>query len=457
MTTTTLDDALTDLGGLARRGADPAAAPDVAGHNLAAVPRPALVVAARGADDVERAVRAAAASGLAVSVQATGHGAGGAAADDTLLVSTRALTGLTIDPVTRTARAEAGVRWRSVIDAAAPYGLAPLAGSSPGVGVVGYTTGGGMGPLGRAHGWAADAVTAVELVTPDGRLRHVDAEHEPDLFWAVRGAKHSFGVVTALTFRLAPVARLAGGAVLLDAASAGPVLRAWAAATPTFADATTTSVAILRLPPLPSVPEPLRGRTAVAVRIAHLGPVEEARAILAPVLAGAGTPLLDSVRDMPFPEVGSIAAEPTDPVPSWDRGTLLRALDDAAVDVLLAHAGADVASPLAVVELRHMGGALAREPRVASAVGGRDGAYSLNAVGALLPELRDAVPAAGEALLAAMAPWGTGGTQANLLGWANDPAVIRSAWPAPVYRRLARLKAAWDPQDLFRTGHVVRP
>jgi FAD/FMN-containing dehydrogenase len=314
-----------------------------------------------------------------------------------------------------------------------------------------------MGPLGRAFGWAADHVTAIELVTPDGTLRHVDADTEPDLFWGVRGAKHSFGVVTALTFDLVPVARLAGGALVFDVAAAGPLLRAWAGWTPTVDDRTTTSVAVLRLPPLPTVPEPLRGRAVVALRVAHLGSVEGARALIAPLVAAAGRPIIDNLRDMPFAEVGSIASEPTEPVPAWDKGTLLRGLDDAAVDVIVGLVGEGTETPLAVVELRHAAGALGRDPLVPNAVGGRDGAYTFNAVGALLPQLREAVPAAGEELLAAVRPWGTGGTQANLLGWATDPAEIRSAWPAATYRRLARLKAAWDPQDVFRTGHVVRP
>jgi FAD/FMN-containing dehydrogenase len=461
MTTTTtrphLDDLDARLGDLVLPATDPAAAADVTGHNLAAVPTPAAVVRARSAAHVALAVAAAADAGLAVSVQATGHGAGAKAGDDALLVSTRRLTGLVVDPAARTARAEAGVRWRDVIAAAAPYGLAPLCGSSPGVGVAGYTTGGGMGPLGRAFGWAADHVTEIELVTPDGTLRRVDAETEPDLFWGVRGAKHSFGIVTALTFDLMPVARLAGGALLFDVAAAGPLLRAWAAWTPTVDDRTTTNVAVLRLPPLPTVPEPLRGRAVVALRVAHLGPVEEARALIAPLVVAAGTPIVDSLRDMPFSEVGTIASEPTDPVPSWDKGTLLHGLDDAAVDAIVGLVGEDARTPLAVVELRHVGGALCRDPLVANAVGGRDAAYTVNAVGAMMPELREAVPAAGEQLLAAVRPWGTGGTQANLLGWSSDPAEIRSAWPAATYRRLARLKAAWDPQDVFRTGHVVRP
>ncbi len=455
--TAALDQVRARLGALALNGADPAAAPDVTGHNLAAVPDPALVVPARTAGDVALAVRAAADAGLAVGVQATGHGAGAGAGNGTLLVSTRRMRGLVVDPVTRTARAEAGIRWRDVIEAAAPYGLAPLCGSSPGVGVVGYTTGGGTGPLGRAFGWAADHVTAVELVTPDGRIRHVDADTEPDLFWAVRGAKHSFGVVTALTFGLVPVARLAGGALMFDVRAAGPLLRAWAAWTPTADDRTSTSVAILRLPPLPSVPEPLRGRAVVTLRVAHLGTVDEARALIAPLVAVAGAPIVDSLRDMPFAEVGTIASEPTDPGPAWDKGTLLSRLDDDLVDLITGFVGEGVQTPLAVVELRHAGGALGREPLVPNAVGGRDAAFTFNAVGVLLPQLREAVPAAGEALLAAVRPWGTGGTQANLLGWASDPVEIRSAWPAATYRRLARLKAAWDPQDVFRTGHVVRP
>ena len=154
--------------------------------------------------------------GLAVAVQATGHGAAHPA-EGTVLVSTSRHAGRQVDPVARSARVEAGVRWRSVIDAAAPHGLAPLSGSSSGVGVVGYTLGGGMGHLARRHGFAADRVRAVELVTADGRAPEVTAETDPELFWAVRGGQCRFGIVTALEFDLVRVPEFFGGAMFFAA------------------------------------------------------------------------------------------------------------------------------------------------------------------------------------------------------------------------------------------------
>ena len=198
-------------------GGDPAAAAETAGFNTAVTHRPAVVVAASTAGDVAAAVRYANDEGLAVAVQATGHGAA-APSDGTVFVSTRRMQGVEVDPVARVARVQAGVRWRSVIDAAVPHGLAPLSGSSSGVGVVGYTLGGGMGHLARRHGFAADHVRSVELVTARGEIRTVDAESDPELFWAVRGGQGRFGIVSALEFDLFPVPRFFGGAMIFAAA-----------------------------------------------------------------------------------------------------------------------------------------------------------------------------------------------------------------------------------------------
>ncbi len=195
---------------------------------------PQLVVQAQGVDerpvagtaDVLAAIRFAAAHDLPVAVQATGHGAAGPA-DDALLVNTRRMTGVWLDPAARTARIQAGVRREQVIHEAAPFGLAPLNGSSPLVGAVGYTLGGGLGPLGRAYGYAADHVRSIDLVPADGRLRHVTPTQHDDLFWGLRGGKGNFGVVTALEVELVPVARLYGGGLYFpgELAAAALVLR----------------------------------------------------------------------------------------------------------------------------------------------------------------------------------------------------------------------------------------
>src|SRR6516164_3843627 len=182
--------------------------------NLAADQRPSVVVFTESAADVVQAVRFARAQGIRIAPQGTGHGAEPLEPlDGAMLLRTSRMRGVRVDPATRTARAEAGAQWQDVTVPAGEDGLAALAGSSPGVGVTGYTLGGGLGWLARRYGLAANSVTAAELVTPDGDLVRADAGHEPDLFWAVRGGGGSVGVVTALQMRLYPVRDLYGGAL----------------------------------------------------------------------------------------------------------------------------------------------------------------------------------------------------------------------------------------------------
>lgn len=425
-------------------GQDPQAAAEVAAFNRAVTHHPAVVVAARDADDVAEAVRYAAAQGLPVAVQATGHGAS-RPVDAGLLVTTRAMQGVHIDPVARRARVEAGVRWRSVIDAAAPHGLAPLSGSSSGVGVVGYTTGGGMGHLARRHGFAADLVRSVDLVTADGARRTVTPDSDPDLFWAVRGGQSAFGLVTALEFDLVPVPEFTGGAMIFSADDAPRVLHAWSAWAPTLPEEVTTSVAILRLPAVPKVPAPLRGVVSLAVRFAHHGPAERVAGLVAPMRRVA-TPVLDSIGPMPYAAVDAIHMDPTDPMPAVARGGLLGSLPEAAVETLLTVAGPGVDVPLAVVELRLMGGALGRPAPVPNAVAGREGAFSVSVVAPAPPPLAEVAPALAGGVVEALAPWSTGTTLVNFGG---DRSTLARAWAPDVLTRLRAVKAAVDPGDVF--------
>ncbi|ADB50853.1 FAD-binding oxidoreductase [Conexibacter woesei] len=428
---------------------------EIAPFNRAIAHRPALAVGAACASDVAAAVTLAASEALPVTVQATGHGAV-MAADGGLLISTRRMRGLSIDAHARRARVEAGLRWGEIVRETAKLGLAPLNGSSATVGAVGYLTGGGLGPLSRAHGLAVDHVRAFDLVTPDGRLRRVDAESEPELFWAVRGGKANFGVVTAAEIDLFPVARLYGGGLYFPAAAIPALLaryQEWVAELPEQAYA---AFALLRLPRLPHVHELLGGRLVGHLRVAHLGSAEQAERDLAPMRAVA-RPLLDTVREMGYDEIATVHHEPDHPVPSWGRGALVRELTPAAAQALSAAAGPDSDSPLTVVELRPLGGAVARAPERPSAVDRRDAAFTLNVLGPLRPDVRDVVPAAGERVLAAMAPWLTGGSLINFQGSAVAPDQVAAAWTPETFARLSRLKREVDPHHLFRTGHVIVP
>ncbi|MEV1143172.1 FAD-binding oxidoreductase, partial [Micromonospora sp. NPDC049799] len=306
------------------------------GYNRVIEHKPARVIEAVDADDVAAAVRLAAAEERPVAVQATGHGPA-VPADDALLVHTGRMTGVRVDPTARTARLAAGVRWRDVLAVTVPHGLAPLNGSSPVVGAVGYTTGGGIGMLGRRHGFAADHVRAVDLVTADGRLRHLTAAHEPDLFWAVRGGKGNFGVVTAIEIDLFPVTQLYGGGLYFGAEAAPDALHAYAEWTRTVPDEMTSSVLMVMVPDIEAAPAPLRGRYVMHLRIAWCGAPEQGERLVAPLRAAA-SPLMDTLGVLPYERVGSIHHEPTDPAASYGRNVTLRALAPDTVAALLAAA-----------------------------------------------------------------------------------------------------------------------
>ncbi|HEU4513662.1 MAG TPA: FAD-binding oxidoreductase [Nocardioidaceae bacterium] len=434
-------------------GDDPRAAGEITTFNLAVTHRPAVVVGATSAEDVAAAVAWAARRRLPVAVQSTGHGPV-RAADGAVLVTTSRMQGVTVDPVRRTATAAAGARWADVVAATAPHGLAPLSGSSSQVGVVGYTLGGGMGCLSREHGFAADHVHGVELVTADGRVRRVDDHSDPDLFWAVRGGKGNFGIVTALEFGLVPVSELYAGSVFFTGGSAAAVLHAFRAWAPTLPEQASTSVALMRLPDFEELPAPLRGQFVVSLRFAWTGDPAEGERLLAPMLA-AGEVLIAGVGPMPYSQADMIHQDPTEPMPAWERGRLLRELPEEAVDTLLAVAGPDVEIPLAMVEMRLMGGAMARQPRVPNAVSGRDAAFSLFMVGPLVPGLEDVVPMAGNGLVEAMSPWLTGTGQLNFLGDALTPEAVAEAWAPETHRRLLEVKEQVDPDNVFCHGHAL--
>ncbi|MHA6785804.1 FAD-binding oxidoreductase [Pseudonocardia saturnea] len=456
MTTSTTPDLTDDLAlqvaGPVLTGDDPRTAAEVAGFNTTHTPRPAVVVGATCAADVAAAVRWATAQGRTVAVQSTGHGLISDLAD-TVLVTTRRMSAVTVDPVARTARVGAGVRWGQVIEAAAPFGLAPLNGSSSQVGVIGYTLGGGLGPMARRYGFAADHVRRIELVTAAGEIRQVDSISDPELFWALRGGKGNFGIVTEMEFELMPVAGLYGGGIFFPGDAAAELLHTYRTWVETLPEETTTSIALLRLPPLPELPEPLRGQFVVHLRFAHLGSAEGGTALLAPMRAVVPA-VMDLVADMPYAAVDSIHMDPTDPMPTWERGATLRELPAEAVDELLAAAGPGVEVPLIMVEVRHLGGAVGRPARVPNAVAGRGAAFTLFALGLMAGPLAETMPAITQSVVDRMAPWAARGPLLNFLGWAG-PDRVRRLWDDADRARLLAVKERLDPANVFSCGHAL--
>ena len=427
---------------------EPDADSAAAGFNTATRHSPDLVVLAADADDVATAVRIAAAGGRRVAVQATGHGAP-ATGPGTLLIRTGALDEVSVDPAARTATIGAGATWQQVLDTAAPHGLAPLAGSAPSVGAVGYTLGGGLGPVARTFGFAADHVRRLTVVTADGDLVDVDAASDPERFWALRGGGAAFGLVTSMTIDLFPLSHLYAGGLWFTAEVARTVLHRWREWTAGLPETVSTSVARLDLPPSPALPEPLRGRSVVHVRIACVTTTEEGERLVAPLRAAA-TPLLDTVGALPYAALGAIHADPVDPMPVVERSVLLEEFPVAAVEAFL-DATAPGRSPVMMAELRLMGGALARPPAVPNAVGGRSAAVNLHAVGVLAPQIATLVPVAVEELLARLRPWSTGASLVNFAG-APGPLAderVSAGVGAQACARLAALRAATDPAGVL--------
>jgi FAD/FMN-containing dehydrogenase len=454
----------TDLAGLARQITGVVLLPgqdgydeECAAYNFAVPNHPAVVVGATGAADIQAAVGFAREHGLDLAVMNTGHTTV-VPGDHTLMITTRRMNDVTIDPATRRARVGAGVRWQQVVDSAAAHGLAPLNGSSPLVGVVGYTLGGGLSAtMGRRYGWASDHVTALDVVTADGRLRQVDADNEPELFWAVRGGKSNLGVVTAMEFGLFPVTRLYGGALIFPGEQAAAVFRAYAELTAHAPNNLTTSIAFMRLPDVPVFPEPLRGTFTVHVRVSWLGPAEEADALLAPVRAAAPL-IIDTVADIPYTEFAGIYSDPTDPAPFAERTMSLTPLTDDLVGHLTADIGPGADVPANIIELRHLGGALSETPVHAGAAGLRTPEFVLWVVTIGDPGMTAPADRWADKLFAGLAPWSVPGKHLNFIGNEDlDADAVRAAYPPATYRRLEQAKAAYDPANLFHLNHNIQP
>jgi hypothetical protein len=421
--------------------------------------RPAAVVVAADAADVAAAVRFAAEHDLPIAVESTGHGRS-VPADGAVFIATRQLRELSVDPRTATARIGAGLRWGEVLAAAAEHGLAPLCGSSDQVGVIGFLTAGGLPLTCRTYGLAADQVRSLELVTADGSVRTVSPDQDPDLFWAVRGGASNFGVVTAAEIDLVPLREIYGGELFYpaeDPAHAVRVLRsylAWAKGQP---NEMSSSVTLLRLPDEPDLAEEFRGRSFVLMHIVYTGDASRGARLVEPLRAL--DPEQDTCAVLPYRQITDLHHDPKDPVRVHFRSALLHEPDDAAAEELVSLIGPAAAEgQFPGIELRHLGGALDRPARRPLAAGTRGAAYHLLLrIPAQAGDV-EAVRRVADEAMRRLKPWDTGAALPGFLfDHGADPDRVRLAYAEPDYRRLAAIKAAYDPRNRFRVNHNIPP
>ena len=411
--------------------------------------RPAAVAFPESPADVATIVSFARSVGLRVAPQSTGHGASPLEGlEGAILPKTSRMRRVDIDPAGRRARVEAGALWQHVTGPAGEHGLAALAGTSPDVGVVGYTLGGGLGWLARRYGLSANSVTAVELVTPDGRLVRADPTNEPDLLWAVRGGG-GMGVITVIEIALYPVGEVYAGALFFPLERAGEVLRAWLQWTGTVPDEVTSVGRILRFPSISAVPQTLRGKSFALVEAVFLGDEPGGVELLRP-LRELG-PAMDTFAMMAAADLGSLHMDPQEPVPGVGDGMLLAAAPAGAVDALLAAAGPG--SALQSTELRHLGGALA-EATNDGPQAKLEARYMMFAGGlATTPETGEAVGSQVRMLKESLSPWRADHEFSNFLA---IPATADAVLPRASYRRLHGIKSMYDPAESIISRHPVR-
>jgi FAD/FMN-containing dehydrogenase len=419
--------------------------------NLVVDQRPLAVAFPADEADVIEIVRYAKARGLRIAPQGTGHNAGPIASlHDTILLRTSQMRGAEIDVARRSARVKAGAQWRDVVPQASERGLAALHGSSPNVGLVGYSLGGGLGFYARKHGLQTNAITAIELVTADGELIRADHDNHAELFWALRGGGGSFGVVTALEFDLLSISEVYAGALFFPYERASEILHAWREWTATVPDELTSIGRTLRFPDLPDVPDPVRGRSFTVLELAFIGDEADGADLAAPLRALG--PIMDTVAMVHPVALSDLHMDPPDPVPFFSSHVNVEGLPAEALDAVLAVSSAPDSRVLGM-ELRHLGGALSRSAPHHGAVDTMPGEYLMFASGlpGETPELTEVVHQQLRAAVDALAPYEAG----RYLNFVEEPIDTGTVYPRETHRRLAAVKATVDPDGRFVANHPI--
>lgn len=422
--------------------------------NFANTARPLAIVRAADADDVAEAVTFARVHDLPLAVRSGGHSiALYSIIDDALVIDLSLMDHIAIDPAARIARVQPGANSGDLGRLAQPHGLALTTGDTHSVGFGGLTTGGGVGFMVRKYGLTIDNLLSAQVVTAAGEIVTASADEHPDLFWAIRGGGGNVGIVTEFTFKLAPVAQILGGELLLPATR--EVLRGYLDYTASAPDDLTTIASLMHAPPFPHVPEDVVGSLVFSVIVCWTGDLEAGEQAIAPLRA-LGTPLADAIAPMPYPEIYRFTAHQAEPHATAIRMMFADELSDEALDASLA-AMKVASSPFSLVHFRGLGGAMARVPEDATAFAHRQQCYFFSIIGLWLDPAEDA--AKHEAWTAEL--WQKvrhegRGVYVNFLEREGADRV-HEAYPPTTYARLAAVKRRYDPTNLFRFNQNVPP
>ncbi|HEX6150307.1 FAD-binding oxidoreductase [Nocardioides sp.] len=421
--------------------------------NLQVDARPAAVAYPAFPSEVTDVVRHAAGLGLRVAPQGTGHGAPPLAGrlEDAILLRTSAMTELHIDAERRTARVGAGVRWGDVVDRAAPAGLAARHTTSPGVGVVGSSIGGGLSWYARHAGLQCSALTAVELVLADGTFVRATETADADLLWAARGGHGGFGVVTALEFDLLPVSGVYGGMLAWDWTHAPRVLGAWAEWAADAPEDVTSIARLFQAPDEPWLPAEVRGRRLLLLDSVAVGDPERSARLLAPLRALQ--PELDTCAELTPGSVATLHLDPEAPTAVYANSVLVDDLPDQAVEALVHAAGPGSGSELLFVEIRQLGGALSRPSSRGGVLDSMNGSFLVLGVGTDTGAGWPAVREDAARVMDSLRPWTTDSTYLLMADEAVDE---RRGWPESAWQRLMAIRAAADPDGRFVPPHSSR-
>ena len=415
--------------------------------------RPAAVVRPTSAEEVAQVVTLAAESGSELAVRSGGHSlAGHSVSDGGIVLDLAELTALDIDLESRTAWAQTGLTAGAYTARVGEHGLATGFGDTGSVGVGGITVGGGVGFLVRKHGLTIDSLLAAELVTADGQVLEVDDEHHPDLFWAIRGGGGNFGVATRFRFRLHELPSIVGGMLLLPGSP--EVIEGLVAAAAAAPEELSLIANIMVAPPMPFLPASAHGQLVVMALLAYAGDAEAGERALAPIRALA-EPLADMVQPVPYAGLFQGGGDDMEVVEESARSLFCDTVDATAAKAVIEHLQASTA-PMAVAQLRVLGGAMARVPVEATAFAHRHRPM-MAGVGCVYEQAADrpAHDAWADEFAAALRQ-GDPGVYVNFLG-DEGPSRVREAYPGSTWDRLVEVKRRWDPGNLFRRNQNIPP